>query len=131
MDFYPAVLQIEDVKFNNQFAVRLNTPPKTDVSLSFDALEIRFVECFLIFTPEDWNVWKYVTIQPIPNFKGTLDGAQNVSIKATALSNDTIFDGAVAEYLGTRYYSKGGTCKSIGDPHIHVWLLFSHVVFIY
>jgi hypothetical protein len=114
LEFDPPQLTLKDAVLSNQFKVRLNGKPSgTTATVFLNGPGLKFSNCSLEFTQENFAQWKTVSVQGVPVFESMADADSNISARLfTTL--ETKIDVA---YTVKREISPAGVCTSIADPH--------------
>ncbi|KAJ2995181.1 hypothetical protein HDV02_001007 [Globomyces sp. JEL0801] len=111
--FNPPLLQLNDSSLLQSFSLSLANPIQSPVQIYFSANQLSFVNCSVSFTPDNWNIPKTIQFTTVPVFSDANGSTFNITTR--------YFNGTTAIdqfYPVKRIIAKGGTCLSMGDPHI-------------
>ncbi|KAI8999939.1 hypothetical protein BC832DRAFT_533711 [Gaertneriomyces semiglobifer] len=115
LEFDPPTLNIADVSFATEFKCRLKQAPQDKATVVWSTPGMKAGNCTTEFSPEDWNVYKPVTVYPINQY--TKEGDVDMEIVAKCHAPGSVYDRHEKKYPVKRTYKKAKTCTSIGDPH--------------
>ena len=134
VQFIPSDLNsmvVKDYDGLSTFQVLLTQQPPNAVSLFFAASGLRFQECSVTFTPQNYNQPQNVTFSTIPTFatpNGTIENA-NVPVPLSVVANAPGLipagdnSSVVSSVPGTQNFTlqrqviPAGTVTAWGDPH--------------
>jgi hypothetical protein len=113
----PANLTIDDVKSHSTpIKCKLNEEPDGDVDVSITGDGLKFTQCGMKFTPENWDEYQEIGVIPLPEFTTRKMDNQSIYLAASA-PKDEALNKKVKPIAYTRNARKPATCTVSGDPH--------------
>lgn len=100
---------------NNNFKVRLSSPPAGSVNIAFPFSTLRFDTCALNFNAVNWDQWQTIQLASPPVFAASNPIAYPIPFAIRNATTNAVI--GTSNYNVNRTPVRGPTGSSSGDPH--------------